>query len=469
MLNRCAIVSLFAILAFSTYADIHVTRGFLGENREMKFIDDCGNALAVYSLGEFDLVGAKLPLYAYWTSAAEQSKSLFGYGWHVPWFECRMLPASEKTYDLHSMFGERLRFVRDGKNPKLFRHHDSACATIGKNDIKVYLGKKPGNMPDMVFFGGRLVQFKYASRVVKLEYDEGRRFRRMTCGGKTVLSVETRSYEPDLIRIVYNGNIDGVTIAHIGEKRVCIGCSDRRPEFESRRTLVGLSCSSLGDLKFSYGKGGDVGMMSDGKVGIDWDPRSRRLLRCDDWLYDLSRHDPDNGVYQLRRERGDEVEEYSYNVKSGIRFKSRRGVRETVRLFTSGRLRGKSRWSERYIPGGFGERTECSYDEKGILVYFKRINLNDKTYVEIWNDDTGRIAKSRSNGDDTTACEYIFTPNGERVVVRADGKIIHHGVPNAEDFVKWHEEVKKGRKVPMPKAREPPPLPVLDVTKGTLM
>ena len=98
MLNRCAIVSLFAILAFSTYADIHVTRGFLGENREMKFIDDCGNALAVYSLGEFDLVGAKLPLYAYWTSAAEQSKSLFGYGWHVPWFECRMLPASEKTY-----------------------------------------------------------------------------------------------------------------------------------------------------------------------------------------------------------------------------------------------------------------------------------------------------------------------------------------------------------------------------------
>lgn len=144
-------------------------------------------------------------------------------------------------------------------------------------------------------------------------------------------------------------------------------------------------------------------------------------------------------------------------------------MRETVRLFTSGRLRGKSRWSERYIPGGFGERTECSYDEKGILVYFKRINLNDKTYVEIWNDDTGRIAKSRSNGDDTTACEYIFTPNGERVVVRADGKIIHHGVPNAEDFVKWHEEVKKGRKVPMPKVREPPPLPVLDVTKGTLM
>ena len=56
-----------------------------------------------------------------------------------------------------------------------------------------------------------------------------------------------------------------------------------------------------------------------------------------------------------------------------------------------------------------------------------------------------------------------------RMLLRADGKIIHHGVPNAEDFVKWHEEVKKGRKVPMPKVREPPPLPVLDVTKGTLM
>lgn len=56
-----------------------------------------------------------------------------------------------------------------------------------------------------------------------------------------------------------------------------------------------------------------------------------------------------------------------------------------------------------------------------------------------------------------------------RLLLRADGKIIHRGVPNAEGFVKWHEEVKKGHKVPVPKVQEPPPLPVLDVTKGTLM
>lgn len=423
MLVRFVALMGFMVLPFAVLSDIHVTRRFLGENCEMPFIDWHGNAVEHYVLGEFDLVDTKLPLYAYWTSAADPSKSLLGYGWHVPWLECCMLPVSVKTYELRSMFGERLRFVRDSRNPELFRYHDVACAVVGKDDIKLYLGKKPGNAPDMVFLGGRLVQFRYASRTVKIEYESGC-FRRMTSGGKTILSADRKSSEPNVIRVVFNGDKRGAAVVRTGKKSVCVGCPSTGPKFEVRETLVELCLPSQERLEFSYGDRGEIGGMSDGKAKVVWDPGSRKLLVHDDWAYDLSQHDPDNGVCRLRREMGGDVEEFSYDAKSGRRVRLKRGIRDTSRLFTSGKLRGKVRWNERTLPGGNETRTEYSYDEKQRLVYYRLLDKKSGSCSESWNDENGRIIRFRLNGDDSTDVCYRYSSDGSRTVER---KIVQEG------------------------------------------
>lgn len=411
MVLRSVSCALLFLLTASAAADIHLTRSFLGENRKMKFIDGRGNALAVYTLGEFDLFGMKVPLYAYWTSAEEQSKSRLGYGWHVPWFECLMLPVGEKMYELRSMFGERLFFLRDGKNPKLFRYHDTACAVVSKNEVKVYLGNKPGNLPDMVFLGGRLIQFRYASKAVKIEYENGY-FRRMTCGGKTILSADRKTSEPNLIRINFNGDKSAEMIARIDRQEVCVGCSAVGVKFEPRATLVELELPHQDKLVFSYGNQGEMGRMSDGKVNILWDVKSGKLHSYDEWIYDLSQHDPDNGVYRLHRERAGDVEEFSYDAKSGKRVRVMRGIRDVSRLFTSGKLRGKIRWLERTLPGGDMVRTEYSYNQNGTLVYYKKLDKSKGGYSETWNDDNGRIVKHMLDGDETTTRSYFYMADG---------------------------------------------------------
>ena len=415
---RFALLTSLALLPIVALSDIHVTRLFLAENREMPFVDWRGNAVEHYVLGEFDLVGTRLPLFAYWSSAAEQSKSLFGYGWHVPWFECRMLPLGEKMYELHSMFGERLRFVKDGKNSKLFRYHDVACAVVDKNYVKVYLGNKPGTMPDMGFLGGRLMQFRYASKVVRVEYENGY-FRRMTCGGKRILSVDRKASdgknsESNLIRIAFNGVKGTEMIARTGRREVCVGCSAAGPKFEQRATLVELALPHQEKQSFSYGNQGDVGRMSDGKGNVRWNIKSGKLLSHDDWIYDLSHHDPDAGVYRLRREKAGDAEEFAYDAKFGKRVRLKCGIRDVSQLFTSGKLRGKIRWSERSLPGGEMVRTEYSYNQNGMLVYYKKVDKGKGDWSETWNDDKGRIVKFRLNGDDSTTRVYRYLADGSR-------------------------------------------------------
>lgn len=155
---KTLLLLLCASLFISARADIHVSAGFYGGRRHIESLDEHGHALELYRLGEFDLADKRIPLYAYWSSEDDVSKSHLGYGWHVPWFECRMIPVDESTYVLRSMFGERLRFRRDPKNTKLYRHGKNVCATASKDVVKVYLRSAPSSAPDLVFVGGRLNQ-----------------------------------------------------------------------------------------------------------------------------------------------------------------------------------------------------------------------------------------------------------------------------------------------------------------------
>ena len=468
MRSAFAVVLLLTIV-FHAAADMKVVSGFGGRNCDMNTVDNLGHAIQLYRVGELDIVGTRVPLFAYWTSAEDTRSSVFGYGWHIPWLECCMIPRDERSYEQLGVYGERTRFFRDKNSKDRFRSRYNRWAVVRKDEIRVYNSEKIEKEPDMVFRAGRLVQFRYRSKNVKLEYVNGL-FSRMSVDGHKMLSVEKSGGMQGSFRLVFGPGTVTMTDFVRAPAEICLGFKDGKPIKDWGETLISLKTCAGESMSFFYGveKTG-MARMSDGRQMVTWDPSSRLIRTIDDWAYNITDIDPDrhNAHYYRKRANG-EVEEFYMDWKTGVRIRDLRGCRETARLFTSGKFRGMLRWKERRIPGGFGERSEFSYNENGVLMYYKLVNLNDMTYTETWNDDTGRIAKSRLNGDDKTVCEYVFTPNGERVVVRSDGKIVHRGVSNAEEFVKWREDIKKGLKVPPPKKPESPPLPVLDVSKGVL-
>ena len=407
-----------AFLSISARAGIHVSAGFCGGSRHIESVDEYGHALGLYRLGEFDLADKKIPLYAYWSSEDDVTKSHLGHGWHVPWFECRMIPVDGSTYELRSMFGERLRFRKDPKNTKLYRHGKKVCATASKDVVKVYLRAAPSSVPDLVFVSGRLDQFVYASKTFKVVYDGGY-FSKMTCGDRTILSVGRDKKEDGGLLIYFNGRKDGPAGILIGRAPVCIGMKNGMPVVSERNALVSMQTANGEHYDFSYGLKGKSARMHDGFKEITWDPATRNILSYGDWTYDLSGHDPDRGVWHLRRRSaGGERNEYSYDARTGMRVKVYKGVKEIARLFTSGKLRGMMRWYETHVPGSYAERTECTYDENKCLIYFKHINLIDNTYSENWMNSKGQLEKVRYNGDNKATQKFVYAPDGSRTVVR---------------------------------------------------
>lgn len=409
---------LVAFMSISASAGIHVSAGFCGGSRHIESVDEYGHALGLYRLGEFDLANKKIPLYAYWSSEDDATKSHLGHGWHVPWFECRMIPVDESTYELRSMFGERLRFRKDPKDTKLYRHGKNVCATASKDVVKVYLRSTPVSAPDLVFVGGRLDQFAYDSKSFRIAYEKGC-FSKMTCGGRTVLSVERAAQDSRRIEIFFNGKRDRPARVWTGRTTVCTGFKAGSPVMSERSTVVAMQTAEEERYDFSYGMKGVWGRMFDGRTEITWDPATRSIVTHGDWTYDISGHDPDRGIWRLRRRSaGGEENEYSYDARTGMQVKIYKGVKEIARLFTSGKLRGMMRWYETHVPGSYAERTECTYDENKCLIYFKRINLLDNTYSENWMNSNGKLEKVRYNGDYKTTQKFVYASDGSRTVVR---------------------------------------------------
>lgn len=414
-MRLCFQVSLVLLLSMGAIADIRISPGCCAMSREMPQIDKYGCAVEPYRLGSFMLGDTAVPLYAYWTSAASSSQTMLGYGWHIPWLECRMIPMDATRYRLDSPFGDTLDFVKDAKSDsELYRFRRGACAKIAKGIAKVYCQPEPTPIPDMIFSKGRLVQFRYASKVFNLVYEDGC-FRAMMVGGRTVLSVERIMSRND-IKIYFNGQRRGCATVFMAMESVCIGYRSDGPIFENRNIVTGLHTVAGNVLRFSYGVSGKNGRISDGRTEVFWDLLTRKIVSNGDWTYDVSENDPDRGIYKFRRENtSGEVEAYSYDLRSGIREREVKGVHDVCRLFTSGNFRGMRRWNERRSQG-MSFRKEYSYDENGRLAYCRYIERNKGTYNEYWYDINGRICRSRMNGDDATLIRFKYSPDGLRTI-----------------------------------------------------
>lgn len=416
-MRSCVQILLLTFLTVGAEADIRVSSGCYVRNREMEHIDKYGHAVKVYCLGTFKLADRDVPLYAYWTSAAHSSKTLLGHGWHIPWLECRMFPIDGARYQLDSPFGDHLIFTEEKKS-KLYRFGRGACATVTKGVVNVYCQAEPTSVPDMTFFEGRLVQFRYASKVFKVIYEKGR-FRRIALGERTVLAAERMPFGKSGIAVYFNGRRDSPVPVITGLKTVCVGYDSGKQVLDKRETVVGFRTASGESFGFSYGVGGTKCWMNDGVAEVVWNPETRKIISHGDWTYDLTGHDPDHGIYRLRRTNlAGEKEEYSYDLKSGIRIRVRRHVRDVARLFTSGKLRGMIRWSEQRLPGCDKIRKEYSYDENKHLVYCRYINKTKSFYYEYWYDQKGRVDRSRKNGDNATLLRFKYLTDGLRMIER---------------------------------------------------
>lgn len=69
----------------------------------MEGTDRVGHAVMDYRLGIITLGNCFIPVFAYWTSADKDMNSMFGAGWHIPLFECRMFPSDANTYEMTSL------------------------------------------------------------------------------------------------------------------------------------------------------------------------------------------------------------------------------------------------------------------------------------------------------------------------------------------------------------------------------
>ena len=182
-----------------------------------------------------------------------------------------------------------------------------------------------------------------------------------------------------------------------------------------------------------------------------WNVDRRTIVRMDGWTYFVSGEGVRWAEAKIRRENVDgRAEEYSFDIKTGLRIEeSISGVRIVSRLFTSGVLLGQVRWREILRNEGLEERSEYAYDENCRLVYVKRIVGGN--YTEQWMNSKGKLTKTRDNGDDSTTREYLYMPDGGRVIVNEE-QIVASDMWNAAEMLAWYRAQKKGDESPPPKA-----------------
>lgn len=454
---------------FAAKGGLYIPPGFSHDGSPMEGSDRVGRAVMDYRLGTITLGNSSIPVFAYWTSADKDMNSMFGAGWHIPLFECRMLPLDANTYEMTSLTsGRGIRFYRDIHDRKRLTNRFKNAAIIDGDNIRIFCGRKVDNMPDMVFRKGRLILFRYQSTVFNLEYERGH-FSQMTCSGRAVCALSSASGQQGAFAIDFG---KGKKVQFRTEKmEVCIGRKNGKPIINPLRTLRYLKSEDGKEFTFQYGvnQTGN-GRFSDGENDVTWNADSRTIRTLNKWIYEISDVNLRDHTARLRRRNaGGAVEEFYKNWTTGESVKEILGCREVSRIFTSGKLRGKLRWREATQPGVYKERTEYLYDENGGLAYFKRIDFKKKSCLEGWYDSAGRIVKSRVNGDDDSIREYIYNPAGTRVAVVEGNQLVHRSVPNAEEFVKWYNDAKKGIHYAAPTIKESSAkLSVIDVSKGVI-
>lgn len=415
-------------------------------------VDRQGCALHVEHLGTIRLpFGNPIEVVAYWHSAKSVTSPLFGAGWCLPLVESRFVPVDANHFDLYQPDGFVRRFSRNpkdknevGNGARRWRGRISGrIVKIWSHPECPYGQGEDG--AEMVFRDGRLVQMRQEGVVINLSYVDGK-FQNLSVNGKRKCEVTW-----------FRGNEEGwaFTFEDGNGLRAVIRPSripDDQGNVVRRGALADLRWSDGRIRRFVYGfEKPKVCFFKSPESTFTWNVDRRTIVRMDGWTYFVSGEGVRWAEAKIRRENVDgRAEEYSFDIKTGLRIEeSISGVRIVSRLFTSGVLLGQVRWREILRNEGLEERSEYAYDENCRLVYVKRIVGGN--YTEQWMNSKGKLTKTRDNGDDSTTREYLYMPDGGRVIVNEE-QIVASDMWNAAEMLAWYRAQKKGDESPPPKA-----------------
>lgn len=438
------------------FGNMLVFRGLGMAKGPVEGVDKKGHAIVMEKLG---MIGDKIygiPVYAYWSSESGISSTFLGYGWRLPIAESRIVPLDADRFEMHRPDGGTELIVRDRNDKSKLRGRRYWKGEIKDDEILIYTTKdcRHGQC-ELVFRKGRLVRFKDGSVNAILSY-RGRNFESMVVNGKNAMRIsrmkgkdkgwQIRIDSEDAIKVLL-GDVD---VPLVSGNRIKVS------------SLMEIVFSDGVRRNFSYGvnsKGN--GTMRTADTCVVWDAKRRTIIAKDDWCYEVRVPEPKWNNVPIRRfnKKGDAESEH-YDLKTGIRTTERGSEKIVMRLFTSGLLKGRARWTEHYLKSERLSKKEYSYDETGRLIYCKSIGRSPYSMdgkeekKETWYAPNGQIIKIREDGDNAKVQEYIYTPEGRRVAVICGDKIIAECVGNAKDFVAWHKAKKNGEDVPVPKVVE---------------
>ena len=151
-----------------------------------------------------------------------------------------------------------------------------------------------------------------------------------------------------------------------------------------------------------------MAFFSAGRIRWTWNPRTRKILTCDDWIYTIEESEREEGEPSFARHKANGYSEsYICDRKTGLYVQQfTNGASRARKVFTSGPLAYRRvRWTKETDQDGASVRSDYTYDESGRVVY-RRITRTggeqDET-DEVWLDAAGKIFRRRVNGKEAPA------------------------------------------------------------------
>ena len=161
-----------------------------------------------------------------------------------------------------------------------------------------------------------------------------------------------------------------------------------------------------GTVDFSYGGDNGEAAFQAGNARWTWDPRTRKILSCGDWIYTIGEtKNHEDEVKETptfdRRHADGRHESYANSRKTGLCVQSfTNGTSRTYKVFTSGPLAYRRvRWTKETDGDGSSVRTDYTYNEAGRVVYRRTTREGEDAGTdEAWLDESGKVFRRRVDG-----------------------------------------------------------------------
>ena len=361
-----------------------------------------GEALHVQPLG----TAGNWPICAVWSSGRTTRSPLLGFGWSVPALESRFVPLDVNRWAFYQPDGYVRIFVRAGQGDDNMLTGGPAWTAVLKDDlIRVTADPHDGGpKSEFSFRQGRLVSMSCEEGSFNIKYS-GRVADGITSRGQSVLEVvrETSPEKRTVFR--FNGG-RSQTVAVCRPATVFGTQGESAAAISSQENCLASLQTPDGTVDFSYGGDNGEAAFQAGNARWTWDPRTRKILSCGDWIYTIgetkSHEDEVRETPTFDRRHADgRHESYANNRKTGLCVQEfTNGTSRAYKVFTSGPLAyRRARWTKETGSDGSSVRTDYTYNEAGRVVY-RRITREgeDAGTDEVWLDESGAIFRRRVNG-----------------------------------------------------------------------